>query len=75
MGDSIDQKTARRLILDGQGILKPDQLGRGINAVQKTIEQLSYVQIDTISVVNRAHHHVLKNRVSNYQEQDLHRLL
>ncbi len=75
MRNSIDQKTARRLILHGQGILKPDQLGRGINAVQKAIEQLSYVQIDTISVVNRAHHHVLKNRVSNYQEQDLHRLL
>lgn len=75
MPNYIDQKTARRLILQGQGILKSDQLGRGINAVQKTIEQLSYVQIDTISVVNRAHHHVLKNRVSNYQEQDLHRLL
>ena len=33
----------------------------------RAIEQLGYVQIDTISVVERAHHHVLRSRVPNYR--------
>lgn len=62
---------ARRLILNRQGLAKPDTFGRGINAVERTIKTLRYVQIDTISVVDRAHHHVLKTRVSNYQPTHL----
>ncbi|MFT5012917.1 MAG: hypothetical protein ACJAX5_000307 [Patiriisocius sp.] len=66
---------ARRLILNRQGLAKPDAFGRGINAVERTIKTLRYVQIDTISVVDRAHHHVLKTRVSNYQPTHLDDLL
>ncbi len=66
---------ARRLALHHQGLGKPDQFGRGIKAVERAIHAIRYVQIDTISVVNRAHHHVLQSRVSNYQEDWLNRLL
>lgn len=41
----------------------------------RVIERLGYVQIDTISVVDRAHHHVLKTRVPNYSEQLLDQLV
>lgn len=71
----LDLKQARRLALHHQGLSRPDAFGRGINAVERAIHNLRYVQIDTISVVNRAHHHVLQTRVSNYQAQWLHRLL
>lgn len=39
------------------------------------LEQLGYVQIDTISVVQRAHHHTLWNRNPRYAPQDLDRLV
>lgn len=71
----LDLKQARRLALHHQGLGRPDAFGRGINAVERAIHSLRYVQIDTISVVNRAHHHVLQSRISNYQEEWLHRLL
>lgn len=66
---------ARRLALHRQGLTGVDPFGRGINGVERTITALRYVQIDTISVVDRAHHHVLKTRVSNYQPQHLDDLL
>lgn len=71
----ISMKDARRLFLDQQGLLRSSPYGRGKGAVVKAIRQLGYVQIDTISVVDRAHHHVLKSRVPNYREQMLDRLL
>ncbi len=57
----------RRINLDRQGLLKANAFGRGKKAALRAIEQLGYVQIDTISVVERAHHHVLWSRVSNYR--------
>lgn len=39
------------------------------------IEHLGYVQIDTISVVERAHHHTLWSRVDNYHKDNLNNLL
>ncbi len=35
----------------------------------KAIEHLGYVQLDTISVTERAHHHVLWNRIPSYKQQ------
>ena len=66
---------ARRLGLHRQGLLKAAPFGRGKNAVARVIKQLGYVQIDTISVLDRAHHHVLKTRVPNYTEQMLEALV
>jgi len=57
----------RRIALEQQGLLKTNSFGRGKKAVLRAIEQLGYVQIDTISVVARAHHHVLWSRVGNYR--------
>jgi len=65
----------RRIALDRQGLLRPNHFGRGKNAALRAIEQLGYVQIDTISVVERAHHHVLWSRIPNYNRRFLEQLM
>jgi uncharacterized protein YcaQ len=65
----------RRIALDRQGLLRSDPYGRGKGAVQRAVESLGYVQIDTISVVARAHDHVLWSRVCNYRPDFLERLV
>ncbi|MDH3376094.1 MAG: winged helix DNA-binding domain-containing protein [Gammaproteobacteria bacterium] len=65
----------RRIALNQQGLLKTDKFGRGKQATLRAIEHIGYVQIDTISVVERAHHHVLWSRVSNYQPKFLDQLV
>ncbi len=65
----------RRIALDRQGLLRKDHFGRGKQATLRAIKQIGYVQIDTISVVERAHHHVLRSRVANYQSEHLHKLV
>lgn len=66
MMPALSARDARRLFLASQGLLRNNEFGRGKNAVLKAIQQLSYVQIDTISVIERAHNHVLWSRVDNY---------
>lgn len=56
------------------GLHAASSYGRGKNAVQRVIDHLGYVQVDTISVVLRAHHHVLGTRVPNYKKKHLHDL-
>ncbi len=71
----ISLKDARRLALNRPGLLHAGKFGRGRGAVARAVEQLGYVQIDTISVVDRAHHHVLKSRVPGYREEMIERLV
>jgi len=65
----------QKLALNQQGLLKRDCFGTGMGAVEKAVCQIGCVQIDTISVVERAHHHVLWSRVSNYRSEHLAALL
>ena len=65
----------RRIALHAQGLLRPASFGRGKAATLRAVERLGYVQIDTISVVERAHHHVLRARVPNYRAAFLDRLV
>jgi len=54
-------KTARQFILS-------NQFNFGKNpTTQKIIQHLGYIQIDTISVIQRTHHHVLWTRNPKYQ--------
>jgi uncharacterized protein YcaQ len=62
----ITKTDARKLFLAQQGLLKRNTFGRGRNATLKAVERLSYVQIDTISVVSRAHEQILKTRIENF---------
>ncbi len=71
---TITPKQARRLAIIHQGLHTSSPFGRGKNGALKAIEQTGYIQIDTISVVERAHHHVLRSRVPNYKKEHLHEL-
>ncbi len=57
----------RRIALAAQGLLKAQPYGRGLAGARKAINHIGYVQIDTISVVERAHHHVFHSRVPTFK--------
>ena len=65
----------RRLALAAQGLLQNKPYGRGLAGARKAINHLGYVQIDTISVVERAHHHVIHSRVPGFEPHMLNQLL
>lgn len=71
MTESLSPSDARRLILARQGLASRRTFGTGIDATKKAIEHLGYVQIDTLSVVARAHIHTLWNRVSSFKANDI----
>jgi uncharacterized protein YcaQ len=72
---SMSLMEARKLVLISQGIHREKELGKGTIAGHNAIEKLGYVQIDTISVIERAHHHTLWNRVSSYDTSHLSELV
>lgn len=61
----------RKLALSQQKLTCSPSTFVGVAGTLEMIAHLGYVQIDTISVVERAHHHVLWNRVQNYQQDHL----
>ena len=63
---------ARSLWLHAQRLDAPAPFGTGPEATRAAIEHLGYVQIDTIHVIERAHHHVLWSRIPGYRPADLH---
>lgn len=71
---SISLTRARRLALHAQGLDGRMKLPRGHDGVADIIEHLGYIQIDTISVIERAHHHTLGSRRPDYHPDMLHRL-
>jgi uncharacterized protein YcaQ len=62
---SLDRATARSLALRAAAGF-PSRYGAGLEGVLEAIESIGFVQIDTISVVERAHHHILWSRVPGY---------
>jgi len=65
----------RRLALEAQGLLKTKTFGTGLTGTRKAIQHLGYIQLDTISVIERAHHHVLYSRVPNFKPAMANKLL
>lgn len=68
---SLSLAQARKLILHSQGLLRAASDGPALAATHRLIEHLGYVQIDSISVIQRAHHHTLWNRQPRYQPAHL----
>jgi uncharacterized protein len=66
---------ARRLWLRAQRLDSPAPFGAGPAATTAAIAHLGYVQIDTISVIERSHHHILWSRIPAYRRADLHHAL
>jgi uncharacterized protein YcaQ len=71
---TLTKSQARKIILHAAGLSKRGQFGKGKEAVYKFIDHLGFVQIDTIYVVERAHHHAIAARVPDYQLEWLEQL-
>jgi uncharacterized protein len=69
----ISQADARRLWLRAQRLDENAPFGAGSTAVAATTRHLGYVQIDTINVIERSHHHILWTRIPHYRRRDLER--
>ena len=61
-----DLQKLRRLALYGQGLTPASAFGHGRTAALRAIEHLGYVQLDSISVIERAHNHTWFSRVPNF---------
>ncbi len=61
-----DQARLRRHALAAQGLHQQAPFGKGLKGARESIRHLGYVQIDTISVIERAHHHVFRSRVPDF---------
>ncbi|MDD9893508.1 MAG: winged helix DNA-binding domain-containing protein [Gammaproteobacteria bacterium] len=70
-----DKQRLRRLALSAQGLLATQPFGRGLAGAREAIKHLGYVQIDSISVIERAHHHVLHARVPGFTPDMTNQLL
>lgn len=73
MSETLPSEKARRLWIRAQRLETPEPFGRGPEATKAAVEHLGYVQIDTINVIERCHHHILFSRIPAYRREDLHR--
>ena len=70
---NVTASTARRLFLGAQGLLD-DPTRRATPAVtRRLVHKLGYVQVDSINVIERAHHLILASRLDGYEPRMLHR--
>lgn len=67
----ISTSAARRIWLRAQRLDERAPFGDGADAVARAVAHLGYVQIDTINVIERSHHHILFSRLPNYKRTDL----
>jgi len=72
---TISLEQARQLFLTSQGLGNSYPGINGSSQLMSQIENLGYVQIDTLSVIARAHHHTLWSRQEDYEESHLSKLL
>lgn len=70
-----DLQKLRRIAIAHQGLANKNTFGQGICAAKDAIAHIGYVQIDTISVVQRAHHHVFWSRVPSFKTSMTNQLL
>jgi uncharacterized protein len=69
----VTKAEARRVWLRAQGLDASAPFGAGPEATRRAVEHLGYVQIDTIHVIERCHHHILFTRIPEYRRTDLQR--
>src|SRR6202161_3037089 len=68
----LAKTAARRIWLRAQRLDARTPFGDGPAATQAAVEHLGYVQIDTINVIERCHHHILWSRIPKYRREHLH---
>jgi len=69
----IARRLARAIWLHAQRLDADAPFGSGAAATHAAVRHLGYVQIDTIHVIERCHHHILYTRIPDYCREHLHR--
>lgn len=67
----LSQKKAQNAWIHAQCLDHTNPFGKGAVAVTNAVNHLGYVQIDTINVIERCHHHILFNRIPGYERRHL----
>jgi uncharacterized protein YcaQ len=67
----LTKRDAKRIWLAAQRLDTSAPFGEGAQAVADAVAHLGYVQIDTINVIERSHHHILFSRIPAYRRADL----
>src|SRR5271155_4160852 len=67
----LPKAAAKRLWLHAQRLDARAPFGDGPEATRAAVEHLGYVQIDTINVIERCHHHILYTRIPGYRREHL----
>lgn len=62
---------AKALWISAQGLHEKGFFGKGAAATAQVVDHLGYIQIDTISVIERCHHHILYSRIPGYRQEHL----
>ena len=68
----LSSAQARRIWLHAQRLDTTEPFGSGPTATPAAVAHLGYLQIDTIYVIERSHHHVLYTRIPSYRREHLH---
>jgi len=68
---AISPAAARAMWLRAQNLDLNEPFGAGPEAARAAIAHLGYVQIDTINVIERCHHHILYSLIPAYRRDDL----
>lgn len=68
---TVSKAQARQIWLRAQRLDASEPFGSGPEATRAAVEHLGYVQIDTINVIERCHHHILYSRIPAYERAHL----
>ena len=68
---TLTKSQAKRVWLRAQRLDTRTPFGDGPEATPAAVEHLGYVQIDTINVIERCHHHILYTRIPRYKREHL----
>lgn len=71
---NISPAQARKIALLHQGLLRSKTFAKRELGILQVMARLGYLQIDTISVITRAHHHTMWSRLADYQPEHLYDL-
>jgi uncharacterized protein YcaQ len=68
---TLSKTQARRVWLRAQKLDTHAPFGNAPLATPAVVRHLGYVQIDTINVIERCHHHILQTRIPEYRREHL----
>ncbi|HEV7892932.1 MAG TPA: crosslink repair DNA glycosylase YcaQ family protein [Pyrinomonadaceae bacterium] len=72
---TVKAEEARLLLMGAQGLLEDPSRAATPSVLGRLVERMGFVQLDSINVVERAHHLTLASRLDGYRHEHLSRLL